>query len=184
MELMTSVFITSLAAALILLASLIWSIAWPEKRLWPPRRPGLGIKIFVWLLTLTFFAGAIYLGLGDWNSLGWPASMRWGLGLPLIVLGNLIVWYAVAGIGIKATSGDVAELKTDGLYRWSRNPQYVADMGIFIGWAVLSASPWVLALTLVVLILAATAPFAEEPWLSDTYGEEYNLYKQKVRRYL
>jgi protein-S-isoprenylcysteine O-methyltransferase Ste14 len=44
------------------------------------------------------------------------------------------------GIGLEATSGAEAELKTDGLYRWSRNPQYFVDIGILIGWANLSAS--------------------------------------------
>ena len=44
------------------------------------------------------------------------------------------------GIGLEATSGAEAELKTDGLYRRSRNPHYFADIGILIGWANLSAS--------------------------------------------
>ena len=66
-----------------------------------------------------------------------------------------------------ATSGAVAELKTDGFYVCSRNPQYAADMGILVGWAVLSASPsaWIIATGGVIAF--ALAAFAEEPWLEE-----------------
>lgn len=46
----------------------------------------------------------------------------------------------VRKIGFGATSGEVAELKTEGLYRYYRYPEYVADMAILPGWAVRSAS--------------------------------------------
>ena len=28
------------------------------------------------------------------------------------------------------------------------------------------------------------APFAEEPWMQETYSKEYEVYKKRVRRYL
>ncbi|MCB5200416.1 hypothetical protein LGQ03_14300 [Loktanella sp. TSTF-M6] len=71
----------------------------------------------------------------------------------------------------------------DGFYRWSRNPQYVADMGILLGWAILSAAPsaWIIALGGVVAF--ALAPFAEEPWLEDVYGALYRKYRTRAPRF-
>lgn len=90
----------------------------------------------------------------------------------------------VRKIGHGATSGEVAELKTDGHYRYSRNPQYVADMAILIGWAILSASGWAAIIAAVGVLVLASAPLAEEPWLEDTYGADYRTYKSKVPRYI
>ena len=83
-----------------------------------------------------------------------------------------------------ATSGDATGLVTNGLYRWSRNPQYVADMAILIGWAILSASLWALPVLAIGIAVLAIAPLAEEPWLEEVYGEQYRIYKQTVRRFI
>ena len=87
-------------------------------------------------------------------------------------------------IGMAATSGEATGLVTSGLYRWSRNPQYVADMAILIGWGVLSASLWTIPILAVGLAVLVIAPLAEEPWLEEVYGEQYRSYKKIVRRYL
>ena len=83
-----------------------------------------------------------------------------------------------------ATSGEATALFTNGLYRWSRNPQYVADMAILIGWGILSASIWTLPVLAIGFALLAIAPLAEEPWLEEIYGEKYRSYKKKVGRYM
>lgn len=179
-----AICLAGIAAAVFLVAALVWSIAVPDQRIWPPKHSSPFLQVLVWTLTIAVFASAFALGVADWNRYGWPSILRWGIGLPLIVAGNWIVWQGVAKIGIEATSGTVAELKTDGLYAWSRNPQYVADMAILLGWAVLSASPWVLPVVAAGLLALAVAPFAEEPWLEESYGERYRQYRSSVRRYI
>ena len=166
-----------------LLIAIVWSIFFPDKRVWPPNKATTGLKIRVWLATVTIFACAFILGVMDWNALEWRPEIRWGLGLPLIILGNLIVWRGVQEIGMDATSGDVDQLKTNGLYSWSRNPQYVADIFILIGWWALSASIWASPIVLLGISALLFAPLAEEPWLENVYGEAYSAYKKDVRRY-
>ena len=61
-----------------------------------------------------------------------------------------------------ATSGEASGLKTDGLYSWSRNPQYVADILILIGWGILAASLWSLPVLAIGLAVLLVAPFAEQ----------------------
>ena len=116
--------------------------------------------------------------------LDWPLQFRWGVGLPLILAGNAVVWPAAFGIGLDATSGAKAELKTDGFYRWSRNPQYVADMGILVGWTILSASPAAWIIGIGSIFVFALTPFAEEPWLEKVYGTPYRAYRRRTPRFL
>ncbi len=167
-----------------LLAAFGWSIAFPERRIWPPKEATATIKLRVWLATISIFAATLVLGIANWNSFDWPMFVRWSIGPTLMVAGNVVVWMGVRKIGLGATSGEVAELKTDGLYRYSRNPQYVADMAILVGWAVLSASGWAVFIAAVGVFVLAAAPFAEEPWLEEAYGAEYRTYKSMVRRYI
>lgn len=130
------------------------------------------------------YAACLVVGLIEWNELNWPGSVRWSIGLGLILLGNVVVWRGVMAIGFAAISGEVDTLKTDGLYAYSRNPQYFADMAICLGWAILSASSSALLLAFGGILILALAPFAEEPWLEDNYGQQYRDYKRKVRRFL
>jgi protein-S-isoprenylcysteine O-methyltransferase Ste14 len=177
------VLAAGIGADVALICALLWSIAKPQARLWPPRRhPALAAAI-VWLLTIVAFASALWLGVVDWNGLGWPAWLRWGIGMPLILAGNAVVWTGVAQLGMAATAGARDDLTTEGLYRFSRNPQYVADMALLLGWIVLSASLWVIPVALGGVLALALAPFAEEPWLAQTYGAKFSTYRARVRRF-
>lgn len=166
------------------LAAILWSIWIPHQRLWPPRRYTWATPIMVWVPTFTLFGVIIALGVLDWGTLSVPTWLRFGIGPILIILGNLAVWAEVAGFGIAQTGGAVGSLKTGGLYRYSRNPQYVADSTMLIGWALLAASGVALPVIAAAIVVLLVAPFAEEPWLDAVYGQEYARYRQRVRRYL
>ena len=178
------VLAVGLAAGGYMFSMLLWSYVFPQRRVWPPKEATAAIKFRVWFMTITIFAAAFVLGLLDWNHFDWSPIVRWSIGLPFILIGNLVVWRGVLKIGMSATSGEATGLVTSGLYGWSRNPQYVADMAILIGWGVLSASLWTLPVLIIGLAVLAVAPFAEEPWLQEVYGEQYRSYKKTVRRYL
>ncbi len=171
-------------AGVYMLGMLLWSIKQPENRTWPPDQATTAIKFRVWFMTTLIFASAFVLGVLDWNRFDWPPSARWTVGLPLILIGNLVVWRGVLKIGMAATSGEATGLVTTGLYRWSRNPQYAADIAILMGWGVLSASMWVLPVLVIGIAVLAIAPLAEEPWLEEVYGQEYRNYKASVRRFI
>lgn len=175
--------VVAACSGLYLLGAFAWSIMFPKRRVWPPKAATRGIKLRVWIATIAIFGAAFVLGVVNWNDFGWPAPLRWGLGVPMILAGNVIVWMGVRKIGLGATSGEVAVLKTDGLYQYSRNPQYVADMVILMGWAVLSASGWAVAIAGLGITTLAAAPHAEEPWLDANYGDQFRDYKRQVRRY-
>lgn len=181
---MSVAFFVALATVLVTVICIVWSYYFPEHRIWPPRENSTAFKLVVWLLTLLFFGCITFLGIADWNGLNWPTAFRWGIGLPLIIAGNLVVWRGVAEIGFAATSGDRDHLITDGLYARSRNPQYLADVAILMGWGLLCASEWVWLPVAGGIAALLLAPFAEEPWLESVYGHKYRSYKSATPRFL
>lgn len=172
-----------LGIAVVTFTAIIWSIAQPSQRLWPPIRYTALTPILVWVPTFTVFGVLIALGFLGWGDLNIPPSVRFGLGVPLVLLGNVVVWSVVAGFGVHKTGGAADGLQTDGLYRYSRNPQYSADVGMILGWVILTAAPLVAVVGFAAIIVLLAAPFSEEPWLRSRYGKRYDEYAARVRRF-
>jgi protein-S-isoprenylcysteine O-methyltransferase Ste14 len=76
-------------------------------------------------------------------------------------------------------------LITDGLYRFSRNPIYLSMIAVLCGLAVAlgSLSPWIVP-PLFMGIIQRRFIRHEEAMLAETFGEEYQHYCQRVRRWL
>lgn len=184
MTLTAAAIAVGLSCGLAAVAALVWSMARPDRRLWPPRHYSRAFSAAVWALTLGLFGAAGLLGLIGWGAGGYPGWLRFGAGPALFVLANLVVWPAAAGFGYDQTSGAKGALRTGGFYRWSRHPQYVADAAMLAGWALWSGAPAVLPVAAMGIAALLLAPWAEEPWLEATYGEQYRRYRNRVRMYL
>jgi len=165
------------------IAALAFSIFRPINRLWPPPDQQTWQYYFVWLLTLLSYGGFIAVGLLDWNSLGWPIVIHWPVGATLIIGGNILAWAGVRQLSLKTTSGSKGPLVTDGLYQYSRNPQYIGDIAIIGGWAILSASAWAIPLCLGGIVAFLLTPLAEETWLEELHGDDYREYCRRVGRF-
>src|SRR6056297_1888002 len=133
--------VVGLAIAGVTIAAFLWSIARPYHRIWPPHSYGRWTPILVWVPTFALFGAIIVFGLMQWGRMMLPFWLRYGIGLPIVVLANLAVWHEVGKFGMEQTGGAEGTLKTDGLYRYSRHPQYVADAAMIAGWLILSSSP-------------------------------------------
>lgn len=182
---MTVALIASgLAIAGLKLAAILWSIVMPTHRIWPPRRFWWGTLILVWGPTFALFAILIVLGILGWGGFGIDRWFRYGVGVPIIVVSNLVVWFEVAQFGIAQTSGAKGTLRTDGFYRHSRNPQYVADILMILGWCLISAAPGTAMVGAAATLVLVAAPFAEEGWMHEQYGSKYTAYRSQVRRFL
>ena len=83
------------------------------------------------------------------------------------------------------TDKPVPRLTTEGPFRYSRNPSYLALAMIYAGIAFLRNSLWaILFLPLVVVVMQREVIGREERYLERTFGEEYLTYKGKVRRWV
>lgn len=112
------------------------------------------------------------------------------LGVCLLALGTLLylrcVWdFAVSGGGTPAPIDAPKRLVTNGVYRYSRNPIYVAVLIAVAGWASLFQA---LALVAYGVVLFALYSFFvqrhEEPHLAREYGDEYAAYVATTGRWL
>jgi protein-S-isoprenylcysteine O-methyltransferase Ste14 len=108
---------------------------------------------------------------------------------PLTIGTILLLWcvrdFYVSGKGTLAPWSPPRRLVIVGLYRWTRNPMYVAVTIVLLGWAIAYRSGTLLGYAIVVAIMFhLRVVFGEEPWLSRTHGEEWQRYRQHVPRWL
>lgn len=115
-------------------------------------------------------------------------SQWWGL-LPLaggttLLLACVREFY-VAGRGTLAPWAPPSSLVTSGVYRWTRNPMYVAVLLILSGWTVGFESSTLALYTLTMLVVFHLRILLhEEPWLARTFGDAWTNYRTRVRRWL
>ena len=114
----------------------------------------------------------------------------WTIGFVIMGLGLfLLLWcvrdFMVSGKGTLAPWDPPKHLVVVGLYRFVRNPMYVAVLTLLLGWC-LTAGSWLLAGYAIVLAIAfhLRVIFYEEPRLSRQFGAEWTAYSASVRRWL
>lgn len=132
----------------------------------------------------------------------WAALFHWTVPGPLLIAPPASfagVIFVVAGIWIASASSQLfarrgtairpfetsSVLVTDGWFRYSRNPMYVAMLAILAGVAMLlgTLTPW-LSPALLAVVLKKRFVEREEAMLTEQFGDEYLSYKQQVRRWL
>ncbi len=153
---------------------------------------GLGSAVFL-VVAPGVVAGLVPGWLTGWWAGGdapsWWVPVR-ALGALLVaggvgVLGHAFVRFVVEGLGTPAPVAPTDHLVVGGLYRYVRNPMYVAVLAIIVGQALLLARPG-----LVVYAAAAAAAMVsfvtwyEEPALRRQHGEAYDAYRRAVPGWL
>jgi len=73
---------------------------------------------------------------------------------------------------------------TKGLYRYSRNPQYLTEFLMFIGVGIASASWIFLLFSIVYSIFMLSFASSEEHFCLEKYGDAYREYMNKTPRYI
>lgn len=180
----TALFLVSVMAGAALAGILALNLVWDHHRIWPPERRGN------WQFHLTFGLFRLYCGatvafaVFDWGSLGWDHWTRWVIGAPLLAGG---AWVTVRGylyLGLDNTYCEQKGLVTQGLYAYSRNPQYVASVLATVGLALTCNSWATLGLAAGLFFIYLVFALNEEPWLRSGYGEAYDRYMRQVPRFL
>jgi protein-S-isoprenylcysteine O-methyltransferase Ste14 len=93
--------------------------------------------------------------------------------------------FALQGLGTPAPIAPPRNLVVSGLYRYVRNPIYVALVAVILGQAVLFAD-WRLLVygALLWLFFHIVVIAFEEPTLRESFGAEYESYRVNVPRWL
>ncbi|MCP4250598.1 MAG: isoprenylcysteine carboxylmethyltransferase family protein [bacterium] len=143
------------------------------------------------------FLFLISIGLGvlghrfvrPWPLPGLEGLTRTVIGLAVVSAG---VGLAVVALGLFKRTGQEPEpwkstpsIVNDGIYRYSRNPMYVALAVVQVGVGLGLGNLWIVAsvaLSLAAVYFVAVRP--EETYLERKFGDEYRRYKARVRRWL
>jgi protein-S-isoprenylcysteine O-methyltransferase Ste14 len=142
-------------------------------------------------------APGVVVGLIPWLLTGWRAREPLPFWAPVRVLGGILllaalialvrafVRFVVEGFGTPAPVAAPERLVIGGVYRYVRNPMYVAVLAAIVGQALLlgrlvlllyAAAAW--------LAVAAFVRFYEEPTLSRRFGADYEAYRRAVPAWL
>ncbi|MFV1958214.1 MAG: isoprenylcysteine carboxylmethyltransferase family protein [Planctomycetota bacterium] len=80
---------------------------------------------------------------------------------------------------------DISRLITSGIYRWSRNPQFIGCLLYLLGISLAGRSGLAFLLTgAATLVIRLYTTRLAEPYLGRIYGEEYRLYKSRTGRWV
>ena len=140
---------------------------------------------------IVFFAPlALGIGLNYFAPLSFvPPSLRLVLAALFSAPGMFLGAWALIDFVRHRTSPEpwhpTRALITDGVFRFTRNPIYVAYTLIYVGVALALDSVWALAFLPFVLIVVQRGIIArEEKYLESKFGDEYRAYQARVRRWI
>jgi protein-S-isoprenylcysteine O-methyltransferase Ste14 len=108
------------------------------------------------------------------------------LGIVLVIAGTAVLVHAFArfaleGLGTPAPVAPPQHLVVGGLYRYVRNPMYLAAIAILVGQALIFGQPVLLAYALIAVVaVVAFVHWYEEPTLRRKFGEQYEVYRRAV----
>jgi protein-S-isoprenylcysteine O-methyltransferase Ste14 len=138
------------------------------------------------LLFAWWFHQAAPFGFGPAPTLGaWLA----GAAAVLLVAGAAVFWWGMATFARAQTGimlqSPASRLVTGGPYRWTRNPMYVGFVAMYLGLALLMNSLWpLLLLPAVIISLEIIVITREERYLRSVFGQAYEEYCRRVKRWI
>ncbi|MEO8575140.1 MAG: isoprenylcysteine carboxylmethyltransferase family protein [Gemmatimonadales bacterium] len=111
------------------------------------------------------------------------------LGTILIVLGFVMMFWGMLTFARAKTAilpiRPASRIVDHGPYSFTRNPMYVGMSLAYFGGAFVMNSVWALILfPFVIALLSSLVIAREERYLSSAFGDDYDDYRKRVRRWL
>jgi protein-S-isoprenylcysteine O-methyltransferase Ste14 len=152
------------------------------------------LALFAWLIAIPLAHGVVPWAISKLTPrYGWAEGSpgtwnRLGL-IPIAAAAALLIWVLIVGIAQtpeRVKLGSTSSfLILRGPYRFTRNPMYVAELGLWLGWALFFGSLSVLIVCLLFwLIVGLVVLPREERGLEAAFSQTYLQYKDRVPRWL
>jgi protein-S-isoprenylcysteine O-methyltransferase Ste14 len=148
---------------------------------------GAAVGSLIFLVTEPgLMGGLVPYWLTGWDSKDPPVALKVAGAVALLaglaVLALTVIRFVVEGLGTPAPVAPTQNLVVGGLYRFVRNPMYVAVIAIILGQAAILGRPVLLVYAAIFwAVVASFVRFYEEPALAERYGAQYAAYRRAVR---
>jgi protein-S-isoprenylcysteine O-methyltransferase Ste14 len=141
------------------------------------------------VIVVLFFAGIMAL-IAHYSVIDFTVFVAY-LAASLVIIGCAscvagVVSFKLAKTTVNPSKPEQAsKLVTSGIYRISRNPMYLGFAFILAGWGVWLSSVWaMLGVIGFIGYLTLFQIMPEERALTKLFGDEFTIYKARVRRWL
>jgi len=124
----------------------------------------------------------------------WPIGVEWhpalvGAGFVIVACGLGLIVAGIATFRRARTTifplRSTTRIVDRGVYRFTRNPMYVGMCIAYIGLTLVANSVWpIVALPFAVVVVDRYVMRREERYLSAQFGEQYEQYRRRVRRWV
>ena len=122
-------------------------------------------------------------------SFGWvdvPIWLSW-IGACMLFVSTLVLLLSFYELGSSLRYGlpeQETKLKTSGLYRFSRNPLYLGVFMVTISCTIFFPNILNIVIGLYCIAMQCLMISGEEKFLAEKFGNEWEVYKTRVRRFL
>jgi len=166
------------------------------------RKRGIRVMVFgktdksdfllvILIAAIVYTALANSLGLPMWSVLirpFWNSQAPGWVGITLCAISVVGFALTIVGFGdsfrVGIDENNPDKLITDGMFAISRNPIYVCFLLFFAGLFLVHCNIVIVTAVILLSLAVHRQVLREERFLSQHYGEEYEEYRRKVRRYL
>jgi len=180
-----TLFSIAVVFELVYILLFILTIKLPGFRFWPPPSPRSWQFFSAWFIAGIVAVNFLILGILDFDSSFFPGlRFRAPVAIIFFVISATLGMWSTTTFGLRAIIGLGDKLILKGPYRYTRNPQYLGDSLSIVGYMILTNSWMVWIIGILGVILNLIAPFTEEPWLEERYGDCYLEYKRSVPRFI
>lgn len=152
----------------------------------PPINPLAFVTAKLCAFTSCFFIPAGII----WPELKWYAAPEW-LGLAALLpffSGIVIAAVAMKKLGddliFGLPEGPISSLKTDGIFRFSRNPLYLGFILLILSSCLITPNPFNFAAAPIAIVIHHRIILQEENYLILKIGNQYREYMKTTGRYL
>jgi protein-S-isoprenylcysteine O-methyltransferase Ste14 len=152
------------------------------------RRAARGLSLLAWIAGVPLAHGVVPWLLSRVGPRWAPSAL--GL-IPLALGALLLTWVMIGHVRALAALPDEVSLDwkpkvllATGPYAFSRNPMYVGELALWLGWALLFGSAVVLAAALLLFASMTRLIRSEETALAAEFGADYRAYQDAVPRWL
>lgn len=181
-----TVFYAAVVAGSVYVLGLVATIVSDRVRIWPlwGKSWTAWERWFNYVFGAVLFLAYVPLAYLDWNTFVLPRPGSIVAGAVLLLAGGTLTAAGLQLIGVQTSCGEEGEIRTDGLYRYTRNPQIVGNVIATVGVVLLTNSVLVLELSVLLTVWHLLMPFVEEPSLRKKFGREYEEYLSTTPRFL